>query len=275
MKRGSVLDKQSVKRGRQKGFLLFKRTLGQLGFGFIKVFLFLLGLGAISLAFISGYQFLASSPYFRLNNIVVTGVNDDLRGELIKISGIKEKESLFSIDPVVIKRNIEAHPWIKSVFLKKEFPNTLYIKAEDEEAVAIVLLERMYLMDREGIIFKEVERDDRIDFPVITGLSTGGKKNGEYLKGVASFLNVICLKDTPLSVKELSEVHVEENGTLSIYFNKLPFKVFLGGDGFRRKIDSLRHIIRHLRATHRLYQARSIDLDYRDRAVVAFTDRVV
>jgi len=275
MKRDSVLDHQSVKRDRQKGFLLFKRTLGQLGFGLIKIFLFLLVLGVLSLTFISGYQFLSSSPYFRLHNIVVIGVNGDLKEEVIKISGIREMESLLSIEPATIKRNIEEHPWIKSVFLKKEFPHTLYIKAENEEAVAIVILERMYLMDREGVIFKEIERDDCIDFPIVTGLSKGDKKNGGYLKRVASFLNALPSGDTPLSVKELSEVHVEGDGTLTIYFNKLPFKVFFGRDGFIRKIDSLQHIIKHLRAAHRLYQARSIDLDYTDRAIVAFTERVV
>ncbi len=275
MKRGSVLDHQSVKRDRQKGFLLFKRALGQLGFGLIKIFLFLLVLGGLSLTFVSACRFLSSSPYFGLHNIVVTGVNDDLREEIIKISGIKERESLFSIDPTAIKRNIEGHPWIKSVFLKKEFPHTLYIKAENEEPVTIVLLERMYLMDREGIIFKEVERDDCIDFPVVTGLSAGDKRNGEYLKRVAFFLDALYLEDTQLSVKELSEVHVEEDGSLTIYFNRLPFKVFFGKEAFFRKIDSLKHMIKHLRATNRLYQARSIDLDYCDRGVVAFKDRVV
>ena len=275
MKRSSVLDNQSVKRYKGKSLLPLKKSFGQLGFGLIKIFLFLLGLGALSLAFITGYQFLSSSPYFGLNNIVVAGVSDDFREELIKISGIKENENLLSIESSTIKRNIERHPWIKSVCLRKEFPNTLYIEAENEEAMAVVLLEKMYLMDRDGIIFKDVESDDCIDFPVVTGLSAGDKKNGANLKSAASFLNAVYLGDTPLSVKELSEVHVEEDGTFIIYFNKLPFKVLFGRDDFDRKIDSLSHIIRHLRATNRLYQARSIDLDYSDRVVVAFTDRVI
>lgn len=275
MKRDSVLDHQSVKRYRQRGFLVFKRTLGQLGFSLIRIFLFLLVLGALSLTFISGYQFLSSSPYFRLHNIFVIGVNHDLKKEVIKISGITERESLLSIKPASIKRNIEGHPWIKSVFLKKEFPHTLYIKAESEEAMAIVLLEQMYLMNRDGVIFKKAERDDRIDFPVVTGLSNGDKRNGECLKKVASFLNILVLGDTPLSLKELSEVHVEENGAFTVYFNKLPFKIFFGEDDFSRKIASLRHIIKHLRATHRFYQARSIDLYYTDMAIVAFTSKVV
>lgn len=275
MKRSSVLDKQSVKRHKRKSSLPPKRFFGQLGFGLIKIFLFFLGLGALSLAFITGYQFLSSSSYFRLNNIVVAGVSDDFREELIKISGIKERENLLSIDSSTIRKNIERHPWIKSVCLKKEFPHTLYIKAENEKAVAIVALKTMSFMDKEGIIFKDVESNDSIDFPVVTGLSQSDAKNRAKLKGVASLLNAIHLCASPLLMKNLSEIHMEEGGAFIVYFKKLPFKVLFGRDDFERKIGSLIDIISHLRATYRLDQARSIDLDYSDRAVVAFTGRVV
>lgn len=275
MKRSSVLDKQSVKRHKRKGSLPPKRFFGQLGFGLIKIFLFFLGLGALSLAFITGYQFLSSSSYFRLNNIVVAGVSDDFREELINISGIKEKENLLSIESSTIQKNIERHPWIKSVCLKKEFPHTLYIKAENEETVAIVILETMSFMNKEGIIFKDVESNDCIDFPVVTGLSHGDAKNGAKLKRVASLLNAIHLCASPLLIKNLSEIHVEEDGAFIVYFKKLPFKVLFGRDDFERKIGSLIDIISHLRTTYRLDQARSIDLDYSDRAVVAFTGKVV
>lgn len=275
MKKSSVLDKQSVKRHKRKGSLPPKRFFGQLGFGLIKIFLFFLGLGALSLAFITGYQFLSSSSYFRLNNIVVAGVSDDFREELINISGIKEKENLLSIESSTIRKNIERHPWIKSVCLKKEFPHTLYIKAENEETVAIVIIETMSFMDKEGIIFKDVESNDCIDFPVVTGLSQGDAKNGAKLKRVASLLNAIHLCASPLLIKNLSEIHVEEEGAFIVYFKKLPFKVLFGRDDFERKIGSLIDIISHLRTTYRLDQARSIDLDYSDRAVVAFTGRVV
>ena len=278
MKRTSVLDHQSVNKDKKRirDLLLFMRTLGQLGFGLIKMFLFLLVLGGLSLAYVSVYEFLSTSPYFRLQNIVVTGVNDDLRGELIKISGITEMGNLLSTDLTAIKTNIERHPWIKSVFLKKKFPHTLYIKAENEESAAIVLLEeKMHFMDGEGVIFKDVERDDYIDFPVVTGLSVDCTKNQAYLKRVVSLLNAFQQGDTPLSGKELSEIHVGKDGTVTVYFNKLPFKVFFGKEGFIRKIDALKHIIKHLQATQRLYQARSIDLDHDVRAVVAFAGRVV
>jgi len=235
VKRSSVLDKQSVKRQKRKGFLPPKRFFGQLGFGLIKIFLFFLGLGALSLAFVTGYHFFSSSSYFQLNNIVVAGVSDDFREELIKISGIKEKENLLSIESSTIRKNIEIHPWIKSVYLKKEFPHTLYIKAASEEAVAIVILKTMSFMNKEGIIFKDVESNDCIDFPVVTGLSHSDAKNGAKLKRVASLLNTIHLCASPLLIKNLSEIHVEEDGAFIVYFKKLPLKVLFGKDDFERK----------------------------------------
>ena len=90
MKRTSVLNKQSIKRDKGRDFFLLKKTLGQLGFGMIKVFLFIFILGILSLAFIYGYRFLSVSDYIRLDNIVIAGIKEDLRKELIDISGIKE-----------------------------------------------------------------------------------------------------------------------------------------------------------------------------------------
>ncbi|MBW2339479.1 MAG: FtsQ-type POTRA domain-containing protein [Deltaproteobacteria bacterium] len=275
MKRRSVLDHQSVKRARRKHLLVSKGALGQFGFGLVKIFLFLLALGGLSLSFVSGYQFLSSSPYFRLDNIVVAGVKDALGRELIKMSGVTKRDSLLSLNAATIKRNIEAHPWVRSVLLKKEFPHTLEIAAECEEPVAIVLLDKMYFLGTQGNIFKEVGQDDSLDFPVITGLCAGDDKNGEYLKRVASFFGLLDREGTPLSAEEFSEVHVKGDGTLTIYMSGLPFKVFFGTDDFIRKVDLLRHVIKHLRTAHRLYQVRCIDLDYADRAIVAFVGRVV
>jgi cell division protein FtsQ len=275
VKRSSVLDKQSVKRHKRKGSLPSKRFFGQLGFGLIKIFLFFLGLGALSLAFITGYQFLSSSSYFRLHNIVVAGVSDDFREELIKMSGLKEEENLLSIESSTIQRNIERHPWIRSVFLKKDFPHTLYITAESEEAVAIVIRETMSFMNKEGIVFKDVEGNDCIDFPVVTGLSKSDEKNTAKLKGAASLLNVIHLCDSPFLIKNLSEIHVEEDGDFIVYFKNIPFKVLFGRNDFERKISSLIDVISHLQTTYRLDQAKSIDLNYIDRAVVAFNGRVI
>jgi cell division protein FtsQ len=268
MIRRSVLDHQSIRRRRQRDY-------GQWGFGLVKALLMLLGLGGLSLALITGYQFVSSSPVFRLKNIVVVGVDESLKGELIRISGITKSQSLLSIDFAGIKSKIESHPWIRSVFLKREFPHTLHIEAENEVPVAIALLDTLYFVSSSGETFKKVEPDDSVDFPIITGLSPGGEDNRVHLRRVVAFLDLLSSGETQVSTDELSEVYVNQHGALTIYVKQFPFKVCLGEEDFSKKLDSLQNVIRHLRSTRRLDQVRSIDLDYRDRAIVAFGDSVV
>ena len=118
------------------------------------------------------------------------------------------------LDGTGIKSKIESHPWIRSVFLKREFPHTLHIKAENETPVALALLDTLYFVSSRGETFKKVEKDDSVDFPVITGLSPGGEDNGEHLRRVVAFLDLLSSGETPLSIDELSEVSVNQHGAL-------------------------------------------------------------
>lgn len=275
MNKNSVLAHQAVRKDRNKELLVFKRALGQLGFGLIKMFVFLLCLGLLSVGLVSGYRFLSSAPWFRVQDIVVTGVVESMKGPLVALSGITDEDSLLSLDTAAVERNITQHPWIKAVSVNRNFPHTLHLEVHREKPVAVVVLDRMCLMNKEGVLFKEVAEDDPIDFPIITGLAKGDEKLILHLKRAASFLTAYSLSKEVLPARELSEVHVDKNGALSVYFNQLPFEVSLGRGDFARKIDSLHRIIEHLRVTRRLGRTRSIDMDYPDRGVVAFTDQVV
>jgi cell division protein FtsQ len=273
--KNSVLAHQVVRRDRKKDLVVFKRALGQLGFGLIKMFLFLLCLGVLSVGLVSGYQFLSSARWFRVQDMVVTGVEESMKGAVIGLAGITHKDSLFSIDTAAVEENIRKHPWIKEVSITRGFPHTLHIEVHREEPVAVVVLDRMYLMNREGVLFKEVGKNDPVDFPMITGLAKGDEKLNRHLARVASFLTAYSASREVSAVGELSEVHVEKHGALSVYFNQLPFRVFFGSGEFARKLDSLHRIIEHLQMTHRLGRTRSIDMDYPDRGVVALADQVV
>jgi cell division protein FtsQ len=273
MKKNSVLAHQAVRRNRKKDRLVFKRALGQLGFVLIKMALFLLCLGVLSVGLVSGYRFLSSIRWFRVQDIVVTGVEDAMKGPVIDLSGITDEDSLLSIDTAAVERTISEHPWIRAVSVKRDFPHALHLEVHRERPVAVVVLDRMCLMNREGVLFKEVDENDPIDFPIITGLERGDERLSGHLPRVASFLTAYSVSKEVVPLRELSEVHVEKHGALSVYFTKLPCKVSFGRGDFARKIDSLHRIITHLRMTHRLGRTRSIDMDYPDRGVVALTNQ--
>ncbi len=269
MKRRSVLEKQSVKRNR-KDFFCFKRGLGQFGFVLIKIFFFLLALGGVSLGFVSGYRFLSTSQYFRLDKIAVKGINSSLREEVVKASGLEGVENLFSIDMAEIQRKIEAHPWIRSASLKRGLPHTLYVEAEAQKALAIALLDDMYFINEHGVAFKQVEQDEYRDFPVITGLKKESGVNGESIGRVLLFLGTLDFGNTRFSIEDISEIHVDRYGGISVYLVEHPFRVFMGKGDFVEKLHLLSRVTRHLKDNQRLYDVRIIDLDYPEGAVVGF-----
>jgi len=272
MKRHSILDRQSVKRrdsrdpSRYWGIIRLVSSLS------LRIFLLFIGVISLSLLFIYLYEYLASSPYIRLEQVIVTGVDENIKQDLIEISGLNSGSNMLSINLNEIKERMERHPWIKSVDLEKRFPHTLLIKAEKETAAAMVLMDRLAYMDSSGRLFKDVDQEDDKDYPLITGISKAGGVREKQLKTAAAVLDLFRTETGAWSHRELSEIHISEDCNISVYSTSLPTVIRMGRDDLEAKMDELKKITRHLNETGKMRMVRAIDLNYRDGVVVSFND---
>ena len=66
----------------------------------------------ISLLFLYLYENLLTSPYIRLERVIVDGVDGKLKHALLKMSELKPDTSLLSVRLDELKQRIEEHPWI-------------------------------------------------------------------------------------------------------------------------------------------------------------------
>jgi len=272
MKRHSILDRQSVKRrdsGDPSRYWGIIRLVSSLS---LRFFLLFIGVIFLSLLFIYLYEYLASSPYIRLEQVIVTGVDENIKQDLIEISGLNSGSNMLSINLNEIKERMERHPWIKSVDLEKRFPHTLLIKAEKETAAAMVLMDRLAYMDSSGRLFKDVDQEDDKDYPLITGISKAGGVREKQLKTAAAVLDLFRTETGAWSHRELSEIHISEDCNISVYSTSLPTVIRMGRDDLQAKMDELKKITRHLNETGKMRMVRAIDLNYRDGVVVSFND---
>jgi cell division protein FtsQ len=272
MKRHSILDRQSVKKRDSKSPSRFWGIIRLVSSLSLRVFLLLTGVISLSLLFVYLYGYLASSPYIRLEQVIVTVVDEDIRQDLIEMSGLNPDSSMLSINLNEIKEKMERHPWIKSVDLEKRFPHTLLINAEKETAAAMVLLDRLTYMDSSGRLFKYVEQEDDRDYPLITGISKAGGVREKQLKTAAAVLDLFRTETGAWSHRELSEIHISEDCDVSVYSTSLPTVIRMGRDALEAKMDELKRITRHLNEAGKMRMVRMIDLNYRDGAVVSFND---
>ncbi len=224
----------------------------------------------VSFSFLALYQFLLSSPYMRLMEVQIAGVEEGLREEIITAHGLDANRSLLGIHLHDLKREIERHPAIRSVRLERRFPKTLIVEVEKQEPLAVVLTDRMYYMNGYGEIFREVGAKDSVDFPLITGISKERAQSEEPLANVAHVIGVLQGEVEPLSLGQVSEIHVRKDDEMSLYFDSLKAEVRFKWHHLKEKMAGLRKVSRHLAQSGKIDQINRIDLNYRDGAVVSY-----
>ena len=274
--RKSVLKKQAVKKRKTKTSSQRWRATRLLFSYSFKFSCLLTGLVIISLLFLYLYENLRTSPYIRLERVIVSGVDESLRHALLKMSELKPDTSLLSVRLDELKQRMEKHPWIRSINLEKRFPHTLVIKAEKEKPCAIVVMGNYHYMNQWGKVFRRVDKGERMDFPLITGITTRGSDREKQLQLAAGVLRVLEAETDPWSLAQLSEVHVKKSGHISLYFLSLPAVIEMEGNQLEEKMGDLKRLVEHLRKTGRIHMVKRINLNYREGAVVSYkTDGVV
>lgn len=269
-KRKSTLKRQAVKRKKRKSSSGFWRLTVLVGSYTLKLSCLVGGLAVLSLLFLSVYQYLLTSPHIRLEQVVFEGVEDELRHELVELSQLSTDISLLAIHINDVKKKMEMHPWIQTVHVQRRFPNMLVIQAEKEKPQAIVVTDGLFYMNRWGKVFEKIGETGDTDFPLITGISMTERAKEGQLKLAAHILKVFEAEEGAWSLEALSEVHLEKNGHVSLYFRSFPVAIALDGTQIDGKIADLKRLVLHLEKTGQIHMVKRINLDYADGGVVSF-----
>jgi cell division protein FtsQ len=270
MKRSPVLKRQAIRRNKpKKGPNTSKLVQFVRSFSF-KLAILLMALVTVSLMLLFLYNFLLTSPYIKLENVIITGVDEKVKDELLEMSHLNAEMSLLGIHLNDLKQRLERHPWIRAVELEKRFPHTILIRAEQEVPVAIVALDTLTYMNRWGSVIKEVQLEDKTDYPIITGISEDKNEMAKQLQLAACVLGTLESETGPWSSTNLAEIHVSQNGNVCLYSVSLPLVIKMRGIDVEAKKDHLRRIITHLKKTGLIHTVKVIDLNYQNSIVVSF-----
>jgi cell division protein FtsQ len=262
--------RRTVRKRKKNPLVVFWQILCWMTSSFLKAACLLVCLMMISVFFLTGYRYLLHSPHIRLEKVVIRGVEDGLKRELLDMSGLHADMSLLSINTRDLKEKLEKHPWIQSVQVNKRYPHALEIQAVREEPWAVVSMGELFYMNRQGKIFKRVGTSEDLDYPVITGSFDEGEKGVERLEAAAKVLSVLEDGGEAWMREELAEIHLDGPGSVSLYFQSFPAVVRVRVDELGRKIHELSRIVDHLRETNQVHKVTGINLHYRDGAVVSF-----
>lgn len=94
---------------------------------------------------------LSSDIGFRLNNVIIDGIENVAVEEVLKALNIDKGTPIFAINLEQAKFTLEKHSWIKFVAVERKLPDTIRIYLIERFPVAIWQLnQKMFLIDEDG-----------------------------------------------------------------------------------------------------------------------------
>ncbi len=226
---------------------------------------FLLASGALLTA-----QMLLESGYFGVAQIRVEQQVRVSEGDILDASDIKIGDSLFDLELHMIGRKIEEHPWIARAEVERSFPDQVVIRVVERQVRAIIDLDYLYYVDREGAVFKMLESGDELDYPVIAGIDRQylldhPDQTQDSLDLALSLMDLLEQRQL-FNLDDVSEIYFDQQEGLIVFTRIGGVPVRMGKQNFYAKLDRLEAIYDDLEP--RLLALKYIDLNVTDRVIV-------
>lgn len=209
--------------------------------------------------------FIFENHYFSVREIAVRGGEKVGGSEIVAMAGLRHGMNLWKVDAAAIEKKVLRHPWVRRVLVRREFPRRVVIDVEERRARAIVALGKLYYVDSDGLLFKEVGPQEQADFPLLTGLraedlAAGGPALRRRVQE-AMRLGELMSRDS----RKLSEIHFAAPDQVVIYISPHPMALRMGWGDWQAKIERMDRVL-ELWKGHEDRLA-SLDLSFRDQVV--------
>ena len=219
---------------------------------------------ALSLGAWQTWRWATASEAFTIREVRFSGLVHAQEADLLQRSGLKPGANLFRTDLGRAARALQTHPWVASAALARRLPGEVLATIVEHRPAALVQLGGLYVLDEEGRLFKRAAAEDRLDLPVVTGLSRAAwaERKPELQLRLFGALHLLdTWRASGFPVASVSEVRVDEDGgyTLFAHDGTAVQEVRLGSSDISLKLQRLAQIRAAL--ARRGERAAKIDLD--------------
>lgn len=249
------------------------RRMGRLRLG-LKLLSGAMLLSALSFLFVFGYDYLTQCAYFPARHLDVSGQERLLPVEIIRQSRLASDANILSVNLSLTRKRLLAHPWIAEAEVSRELPDRIHIRVREHHALAVLDLERKFLINREGEIFKELTTGDPKAIPVVTGLEFSdirihGQRGTDTFEAVMDVLRLGEKPGTILPNSALKRIEVDREIGLTLHAFDRTKIIKIGYQNYPAKYRRLRSAMVFLAGDHGQIDFTSIDLNHSNRIVVS------
>lgn len=201
-------------------------------------------LPALAYGAMSFYSVLVTTEYLAVSSVIVTGAEKVAPEEAVELSGISEGQNILSFNAGEAVEGLKGNPWVKDAEVKRRLPGAVEIVITERVPAALVLLGgEFYVMDASGTVFMKYSVTDRLDLPVVTGLTKNAlKEGGAEAAGLLALMAVLKPREG-FNLSDISEINVDPVFGLSIYTLDEGVRLAVGSGGFAAKLASFDKVV--------------------------------
>lgn len=226
-----------------------------------------------SFAFIFGYDVITQCNFFRAKHISVQGNHRLSELEILRQARVNTDSNILSINLQMTRKRLLAHPWIAEAEIRRELPDVVAIKIAEHRPLAIVDLDRKFIIGSRGEIFKEWSPLDDDRLPIITGLEFSdldepGKPRSVPLGAVMEVFQLGSGPNSILPTRLIKRIYVDRESGITICAFEKNQTIRLGFYDYPEKYERLKEILFQMEKFKNINGFDSINLNNPQRIVV-------
>jgi cell division protein FtsQ len=205
---------------------------------------------------------------FQLKNVFFTGNGHLTDEELKHLAGINGNENMITVSSRTIFNKMISSPWIRSLSIRKEFPDTLHIHVREAEPFALLNVKgHLFIVDEGGKMLQELKESPIPFLPVISG---DPYKERAVLLEALHLARAIKNKNL-LFEKDHIEIIANEQNEMSVNLDGVIVKI--GKGDYEDKLFRLKELEKEIKRQN--MHIDYIDLRFANRAVVKPMNEVI
>jgi cell division protein FtsQ len=214
--------------------------------------LILLGLGAAALVWVGerAVRYAHSAEAFAIREITIEGNHQVEDIDIRRAAQLQIGSNIFEVSSEEARNHLLQHPWVEDAKVVRKLPGRIRIEVVEREPVALVALDQLYLVSREGAVFKRLGVDDPVDLPVITGIASEQFYDDFEYRTAILLRSMALLQDyegAGLAKREpVSEIHFEGANGIELFVGADGMNVRLGNGQHRQKLRRFRQVLERL-----------------------------
>jgi len=159
----------------------------------------------------SAFTWLKHSPLFTVRTVDMNRCANVSMEEVWVILRGRGAGNLWSVPAREVARRLSSHPWVRTVSVRKSFPDRLVVRIEERTPIAMVNLDVLHYLDEEGRPFKRLTAYDRKNLAIVTGFSRQEllRKDPVTLRDLRKTLDLLRGVEAGPLRQNVSEIHFD------------------------------------------------------------------